>query len=335
MKQIMTGKVYSLSELEDIACNQLAKAGCDEANARAVAKTMVAAEADGCPSHGLFRMPGYMASLKSGKVRGNAAPRVTQQTGAVLRMDGDGGFLPLARDTAAPLIADLAKENGVAALAICNTYHFSALWMDLEEICKTGLAGMAFTNFLPFVAPAGGSKPLFGTNPMAFGWPRKSGQPMIFDQASSTMARGEVMIAARDGEKVPSGVGVDSSGNPTTDPNEILNGAMLTFGGYKGSSIALMVDLLAGALVGENSSFEAGRNDNGDGGPPKGGLFVVAFDAARISGSDTWDERGERLFSEIGSQGARLPADRRYENRAKAMRDGVTIPESVMRSFSE
>ena len=153
---------------------------------------------------------------------------------------------------------------------------------------------------------------------------------MVFDQASSMMARGEIQIAARDGHEVPPGAGIDSQGNPTTDPNEILKGAQLAFGGYKGASIALMIDLLAGPLIGEVTSYEAGEQDNKDGGPPTGGEFMMALDPARFGDPDNVHEHAERLFARmLDQEGTRLPGDRRYVNREKTRTDGIEIPQSL------
>jgi delta1-piperideine-2-carboxylate reductase len=316
-----------LQAVEAMALACLGHNGCDDRNAQAVASVIVAAEADGCPSHGLFRLPGYVASLRSGKVNGKANPRIVERRGGFVRVDGDSGFAPLAHLAGQPALVETAHSQGVGVLALVNMYHFSALWIDLEPICSRELCAFAFTSYLPVVAPAGGTKPLFGTNPMAFGLPRQTRPPMIFDQASSVMARGEVMLAAHDGHRVKEGVGIDATGAPTTDPHAILGGAMLPFGGYKGSAIALMVELVAGALIGEQFSFEAGANDNADGGPPRGGELVLAISPLLLSsGRANWRERGEAMFAELGKQsGAQLSADRRYANRVKSQRDGVTV----------
>ena len=138
----------------------------------------------------------------------------------------------------------------------------------MEALAERGLVGFAFVAAMSYVAPAGGTKPLYGTNQMSFAWPRDGGRPpLVFDQASSAIARGEIMIHQRDGEPLPEAWGIDADGNPTTDPAAALKGAQLPFGGYKGASIALMIELLAGALVGDLFSFEASEVGPGDGGP--------------------------------------------------------------------
>jgi len=326
----------TLSEVHQLAVNCLKTNGCDDENANAVADTVTAAERDGAASHGLFRMPGYVATLKSGKVNGNARPQLAELSPGVLQMNGDGGFAPYAHQQSREAFAQCARKQGVAALAIVNTHHFSALWAEVEPLATDGLCAFAFTAFKPAMAPAGGRKPLFGTNPMAFGWPRVGKPPVVFDQATAAMARGEVMIAARDGHELPSGVGVDGDGNPTTDPDAVLKGALLPFGGHKGSSIAMMIELLVAGLIGEAFSFEAAARDNNDGGPPQGGELMLAMDPGKFGDADGWADHAEALFTEMTSQeGVRLPADRRYTNREKSIRDGVMIPESLHATIKE
>jgi len=317
----------TIADIGRIAQSALEKAGCNTAHASAVAKVMAGADRDGCASHGLFRLGGYLAALRSGKVDGAARPSVTRLAPSVIQVDGHRGFAPLAMAKARETLAPIAREQGVAAAALVNVHHFSALWVDIEPLVEAGLAAMCFTAYMPAVAPAGAPKPFFGTNPMAFGWPRSDGTTMIFDQASAAMARGEIMIAARDGHELPPGIGVDSEGKPTTDPAAILKGVQLTFGGYKGSAIALMVELLACGLIGQPFSVEAGDEDNRDGGPPRGGLFLLAFDPARFGDPEGWLTHSESFFERLTAlQGVRLPGDRRAKNRARIDREGTRLP---------
>jgi delta1-piperideine-2-carboxylate reductase len=186
---------------------------------------------------------------------------------------------------------------------------------------------MCFTAYMPAVAPFGARVPFFGTNPMAFGWPRAGGRTMIFDQASAAMARGDISIAARDGRTLPTGIGIDAAGEPTTDPAAVLKGAQLTFGGYKGTAIALMVELLAAGLIGQPFSFEAGDEDKKDGGPPRGGVFLLALDPAKFGDAQGWLEHCESFFARYAAlDGVRLPGDRRAANRDRIDRAGTDLP---------
>ncbi len=323
----------TLEDVRRLAKHSLTNHDVSDAQAIAVADNVTGAERDGCKSHGLFRIPGYVASVRSGKVTGTAVPTVHDLAPGVVQVNAENGFAPLAFEVGRQPLIDKARSQGIAALAITNNYHFAAVWPETESLAEDGLVAMAFVSSLSFVAPAGGTKPLYGTNPFAFAWPWADRPPMVFDQASSASARGEIQIHQRDGVPIPHGWGIDSEGKPTTDAAEILAGAQLPFGGYKGAAIALMVELMAGALIGDVFSFEASRAYNGDGGPSKGGECIIAIDPSRCvdgRGAAAQLAHAEGLFREILSQpGTRLPSDRRYEARSRTPTDGVHIPAAL------
>jgi len=305
----------SLQDIASLATRAFSQNGCDAENTAALVRTVVTAERDGSLSHGLFRVPGYVTSLRSGKVNGKASPKVTHKTPAIVNVHGDNGYAPLAIERGVPALAEAAKKLGVAVMATTHTHHFAALWPETEALAAQGLIGLACVCYMPFVAPAGGNKPLFGTNPISFAWPRPGQSPVVVDMATAAMALGEVQIAAREGHSVPLGTGLGADGKMTTDPNEIIKGMLLPFGGYKGSAIALMVELLAAGAVGERFSFEAAEADNKDGGPPRGGEFMLAISPQLLAGPD-WAEHCESFFRRFDAiEGARLPGSRRHANR--------------------
>jgi delta1-piperideine-2-carboxylate reductase len=301
--------------------------------AQAIANTITAAERDDCQSHGLFRLPGYVSSVRSGKVTPDAVPQLRELAPAIVQVDGQNGFAPLALRLGCSPLAEKARRHGIAALAVTRIYHFAALWPEVETLASQGLVALACTGAMSYVAPAGGSKPLYGTNPLAFGWPRAGYPPLVFDQASSASARGEIQLHLRDGTPIPEGWAIDAEGHPTTDPAAALAGAQLPFGGYKGAAIALMIELLAGALIGEVFSFEASERDNADGGPPVGGEFIIAIEPARCIGTGDRQRQlaqAEQLFARILAQdGTRLPSDRRYAARQRTPMEGITIPQAL------
>lgn len=304
----------SLDEIYDLAFRALSAAGADSDNAQAVADTVAKAERDGAHAHGLFRVPGYVAGLKSGKVNGCADPQPRQEA-AVIRCDGQGGYAPLALSRCFDMLADAAKSHGTAALALTRSHHFAALWPETEALASRGVAALACVSYMPSVAPAGGMAALFGTNPISFAWPRGDSPPLVFDMATAAMAKGEVQIAAREGRALPPGCALDAAGKPTTSPEEALKGSLLPFGGYKGSALSMMVELLAGALIGENFSFESLAEDNKDGAPPAGGEFILALSPQVIAGNG-WLPHAESFITRLESvPGARLPGARRLQNR--------------------
>ena len=306
----------TLDEIFELAKKILLVNGCDEETANILADLIMKAERDGSLSHGLFRLPAYVSGLKSGKINGKARPDVNKISPSVIKVSGNNCLAPMVLIKGLPELIKTAKENGVAVLAINNSHHMAAMWPETEAIAEEGLVAFACTSYKPAVAPAGAIKPLFGTNPISFAWPRPGKTPVVFDMATASMAMGEVQVAKREGHKVPLGTGLTKEGKETTDPGEIADGGvLLPFGGYKGSGIAMMVELLAGALVGDNFSFETADKDNNDGGPPSGGEFILAISPEKISNSG-WDKHADEFFKKMSSmEGVRLPGERRHNNR--------------------
>jgi delta1-piperideine-2-carboxylate reductase len=306
----------TLNEILDLAKKTLLTNGCDDETASILAELIMKAERDGSLSHGLFRLPAYVSGLKSGKINGKARPEVKKISPSVIKVLGNNCLAPMVLNKGLPELIRTAKENGVAVLAVNNSHHMAAMWPETEMVAEAGLVAFACTSYKPAVAPAGAIKPLFGTNPISFAWPRPGKTPVVFDMATASMAMGEVQVAKREGHKVSLGTGLTKDGKETTDPGEIADGGvLLPFGGYKGSGIAMMVELLAGALVGDNFSFETAAKDNNDGGPPSGGEFILAISPEKISGSG-WDKHADEFFNKMKSmEGVRLPGERRHKNR--------------------
>lgn len=322
----------TLSDAHSLANSILLHNGFSPDHAKAVSDTIVAGERDGCASHGLYRVLGCVSSLKAGKVVPDALPEVIDQAPSIVRVDAGGGFSQLAFQAALPLLQAKANRNGIAALAINHCVHFSALWVEIEQLAEAGLVALAFTPSHAWVAPAGGHQPVFGTNPIAFGWPRAGKQPYVFDFATSAIARGDIELHRRAGKAIPEGWGVDEQGKPSIDPNVVLDcGAMLTFGGHKGSALAAMVELIAGPLIGDLTSAESLAHADGSKSSPYHGELLIVLDPQRFLGDATDQHlaRAEAVFENIEGQGARLPSQRRYAARARSLEEGVEIPEAL------
>lgn len=303
------------------------RAGFSAAQADAIAPVIAAGERDACKSHGVYRIEGCLRSLKLGKVRPDADPQVIGAEGSVVRVDAQGGFSPLAFERGLPLLVERARAQGLAALVINDCFHFSALWVEVERLAAEGLAAIAMCPSYATVAPHGGTAPLLGTNPFAFGWPRPDGAaPYVFDFATSVAARGEIELHRRAGKPLPEGWALDASGQPTTDPQAALDGAMLPFGGHKGSAIATMIELLAGAMIGDLNSAEALDWLGTTAVAPKHGELIIAFDPARLAGGRRDPlAAGELVLAGIEAQGARLPSGRRRAARARSEAQGIAL----------
>lgn len=321
-------------DLQHLAEEVLAAQGFSQPQGAAIAAMMVAGQRDDCASHGIYRLLGIVKTLKAGKVVPDAEPTIEDVAPAIVRVDAGGGFSPLAFETGLPLLDAKARSCGLAALAINNCVHFSALWVEMEALTARGLVALACNPTQAYVAPAGGRRPLFGTNPLAFGWPRPEGPPFVFDFATSAVARGEIELHRRAGKALPEGWGVDAEGAPSNDARTVLEeGAMLTFGGHKGSALSAMIELLAGPLIGDLTSPESSAVDAGAGGLPYHGELILAFDPQRFLGIAVADyrQRAEQLFASIEAQGARLPSQRRYQARERnTTRGWLEVPDELL-----
>jgi delta1-piperideine-2-carboxylate reductase len=316
----------SLNELVVLLRSVFLNAGVSEMIAEILALNCAMCERDGSLSHGIFRIPGYLASLKSGWVDGRAIPAVEDAGPAFLRVDARNGFAQPSLAAARPLLIDKVRKAGAAVLAIRDSHHFSALWPDIEPFAREGLVAMAFVSGLACVLPAGGNKPVFGTNPIAFAAPVADSDPLVFDQATSAISNGDVRIAAREGAKISPGSGVDCHGRPTVDPTAILDGgALLPFGGHKGASIALMVEILASALTGGQFSSEVDFSTHPGAETPKTGQLLIVIDPGR-NGNATFSLRVQRLLTTLREAGQkRLPGERRYALRKASEKNGIPI----------
>lgn len=320
------------AELKALCHKVLTRHGFSKPHVEAISEALVAAEMSGSRSHGLYRLMGFVATLNNGGVMPKAVPVVEDAAPSVVKVDAKGGFSSLAFQQGAPELVSKAKANGIAILAINHCVHATALWVEIERLTREGLVAIACNPTQSYMAPHGGSQPLLGTNPIAFGWPRGDGNPYVFDFATSAIARGDIELHRRQGDEIPLGWGVDREGMPSQDPTEVLDhGAMLPFGEHKGSALAIMVELIAGPLIGDMLSIESTEHDQGKGSLPYHGELIIAMDPARLSGGNTQQHmlRSERLFDMVKQQGARLASERRYKARQTHQAQGVTLSRAL------
>jgi len=336
--QLTLQAVFDLSEAALIG------AGASALQAAAAARSIEGAEADGIRSVGLAYLPIYCAHVACGKVNGRAEPTWRQSRPAALIVDAANGFAHTAFEHALDPFADLAKRQGLAALAIIESSSAGVVAWFVERLAARNLIGLGFANSSPLMAPHGGSKPFFGTNPLAFAVPRPDQPALVVDQATSQVAYVTVKTAAENGEKIPLGWGLDRDGQPTTDPQAVLDGgSMAPSGGHKGMALALLVDVLAGGLAGPHFAYQASAFGNNDGGPPRVGQFFIAIDAGTFAPTDRLGadlaSRIEALLAAMTEQeGVRIPGENRLAHRQHAAVHGVDVPVdllSTIRGFAD
>jgi (2R)-3-sulfolactate dehydrogenase (NADP+) len=304
---------------------QFRSGGASPAAARSVARALVMAEVDGLKGHGLSRIPTYLTLLKAGKIVGDAKPTITRTAPGVLMVDAAHGFAYPAIDLALKKLVPLARKQGIAAVGIHRSNHCGAAGHHVEKLAEAGLVALMFANTPAAIAPWGGSRPVFGTNPIAFAAPLAGEAPIVVDLAVSKVARGPIVAASQKGEPIPEGWALDADGQPTTSAAAALKGTMIPLGDAKGAALALMVEVLGAALMGTNLAFEASSFIDDKGGPPATGQLIIAINPAMFGGA-AFVTRMAALAGAITDQpGARLPGARRLALREKAARDGVTV----------
>ncbi len=321
---------FTQAELVAIALRALERAGASPAMAAAAARALVYADARGLASHGVSRVPQYAAHLKNGRADGAAQPEVVHARGGAVLVDARCALAFGACALAVDEAIARARESGIAFAGVTNSHHFGVAAYFLEPVAAAGLVGLAFGNSPAAMPAAGGKRPLFGTNPIAAVFPRRAGAPLVIDLSLSEVARGKLMIAAKEGRSIPLGWALDSEGRPTTNPHAGLEGSMLPLGGTKGALLALVVELIVTALTGAAFGFEASSFFVAEGNRPRLGQAFVVVDPEALAGRDVFFARVEALIAEMTKDpGVRLPGDRRGALAAKAARDGIEIPQSL------
>jgi delta1-piperideine-2-carboxylate reductase len=316
----------SFDELSQLIERVFIRLGLEATGARQVAKVVAAAERDGSYSHGLSRIGGYVSTLKSGWVNLSARPRVTDIAPGLVLTDADNGYSQIALADSRKLLVEKVRQQGIAGLAIRNLHHFAALWPDVETFAEEKLIALTTLNTRSYMIVWGGNKKILGTNPMAFACPRREKSPVVWDQASSPMSQGDVLLASKDKRKLPLGFAVDADGNATVDPDAFLGGgAFLPFGGHKGSAIAFMIEILSAAVTGGRFGFDDRVAEFPGGRTSHAGQFIMLLDPVRTAGLDFFD-RVEDLLAHLQASGAkRLPGDRRYAQRLRSLSEGIPV----------
>ncbi len=251
-------KTLQITEKEawDLAFNALRNNQTSEHNAKEVADALINAEFDGQAGHGLSRIPSYVEQLTAGKVKGNVAPSLLSSKGSVIRVDAENGFAFPAISLAIKEITSTCKKYGIAAASVSRSHHFGQAGRHVERLAEQGLIGLMFGNTPKAIPPWGGSKPLFGTNPIAFSAPRDNDAPMVIDMSLSKVARGKVMLANQQNEKIPEGWAIDTEGKPTTDPKKALAGPFFPIGNARESVRVVGRDTFGPGLPVSNLVFE-------------------------------------------------------------------------------
>ena len=321
----------SIADLDRLMRDALEASGASAENSASVARALTAAEIDGQKGHGLSRVASYAAQVRIGKIAGYAVPLKAAGKPGTILIDAAHGFAYPALDLAVAALPPMARSQGIAAAGITRSHHAGALGLVAERIAQDGCLALVFANTPSAMAAWGGTRAVFGTNPIAFAAPRPDAFPIVVDLALSEVARAKIVSAAQLDKSIPEGWAVDAAGRPTTDAKAALAGTLLPAGGAKGAALALMVEVLAAALTGSRMAFEASSFLDDKGPPPGAGQLIIAIDASAFAGRDAFAKRIATLAAAItGEAGVRMPGNRRVALRQNASMNGVLVDAKVL-----
>lgn len=247
---------FSIEHLQSFSTAVLLDVGSPPDEAQRVAECLVAADARGLPSHGLMRLPLYVAAVEAGGIVAGAPMSWVHEFGATATLDAAFGFGHTAVALATDRAATLATAHGCGIVGVRRSTHFGMGAPWIERLANRGLVGVLVSNTGPSMAPFGTSEPLLGTNPIAIGAPVEGRPPVVLDMATSAGAYGSIVSAAANEQTIPDGWALDHDGLPTTDPRAALDGVLRPFGGHKGSGLAIAIEILAAALPGAALSHQ-------------------------------------------------------------------------------
>ena len=326
-----------IAEIQVLVSRQLQNAGASVATADCTARALVLAESQGLGSHGLSRVGQYSTHLRNGRANGAAVPQVLQRRGGALVIDAQEGLAFPACELAVQEAVAAARTHGVAIVGVVRSHHCGVVVDHLRAAAEAGMVAIGFANSPAAMPAAGGKHPIFGTNPVAAIFPRRGAAPLMIDLSLSEVARGKLMVAAKEGRAIPAGWALDAAGQPTTDAKAGLAGSMLPLGAAtspKGAMLALVVELLVTAVIGAQFGFEASSFFVDEGNRPGIGQAFIVIDPGALAGREHFLDRIELLVAEmLKDEGVRLPGARREALRLKALAEGIEVPDAMVAAW--
>jgi (2R)-3-sulfolactate dehydrogenase (NADP+) len=324
-------------ELFQLAREALLRAGAHETMAETAAQHLVRAEEQGLPTHGMSRVPFYCSMLRNGRADGKARPSMAADKAAVCLIDNADGLPYESAAWAIEEVIQRARRNGIGFAGIRNSAHVGVLGIHLLKVAAAGMVGVAFTNSPAAIPAWGGKKALFGTDPVAFAFPRKGAQPIVVDLALTTVTRGKIMVAMQKGEKIPEGWALDRHGKPTTDPKEAIErGTLFPIGGTKGAMLALAFELVCAALTGAAIGPEADSFFSEQGNKPRIGQAFLAIDPGALAGMEKYFERVETVVRcMLADKGVRLPGSKRFASEKKLQQEGIEVADDLLAKIEQ
>jgi LDH2 family malate/lactate/ureidoglycolate dehydrogenase len=328
--------VYSAEALNSFIEHILISHNIEKEDAKVVADSLVRADLEGISSHGIGRLPIYSKRLKEGRINPTPSVTIEKKALSVLAVNGDNGLGQIVSYKGIKEGINIAKETGIAAIAIRNSNHFGCASYYCKLACDENLAAIILTNSPPGIPPWGGKKAFFGTNPIAFGFPVKNGPDVMIDMSASVVARGKILEAAKEGKNIPKGWAIDAKGIDTEDPKEAINGAILPSGRVKGYGWALAVEILTGILTGAAFGPHVQNIYNDYDQLSNIGHFFIIVDIEKFMPFDHFTSLLEKLLFEMkdtpnkeGVQTILYPGERREKSYKDKLISGIYLSREV------
>ena len=333
--------MYQEQKLHSHCVESLCAVGASRDEAETVASVLLNADKRGVHSHGVVRVEGYARCLKSGGVKGGAAPTVVSEGPGFALLDANGSLGIPVSVKAANLAIEKAKQTGTGLVNVRGSHHHGACGYYSLMMASQGLIGLAMSTGDIIMAAAGTAEDSIGNNPFSYAVPAGRYGNICYDIAMSTVAMGKIAIAADEGKSIPLGWMLDKDGNPTTDPNVYkYGGTMVPFGGYKGSGLSMMVESLAGILSGaallkDIHAWNCDPEKNGN-----VGHCFLAIDPAKINPGFDVSARAEEMISQLkahkkapGVEKIYFPGEIEQEKLERADQFGLELPEGTIHAL--
>lgn len=328
--------LYEAGKLKSFCENVFKTIGVQNDNAYNAADAIIRANLEGIDSHGISRLGIYAKRMREGRINPKPNIKIEKKGESVLTVDGDNGLGQIVSARAIEEGISLVKKTGSVAIAVRNSNHFGTASYYCQKAAKEGVVALAFTNSPPGIPPWGGKKAFFGTNPIAFGFPNGTNAPIIIDMSTSVVARGKIILAAKQNQPIPMGWAINEKGEDTENPHEALKGAVLPIGGAKGYALALAVEVLTGILSGAAFGPHVNNIYNEKSDKANVGHFFVLLDVEKFMPLETFNQLVNGFIEEIksiptneGVDEILYPGERREREFRKRLEEGIYISEEV------
>lgn len=318
----------SIENLSEVVTEVLTKVGVSDDDAAIILDTILFANRRGVATHGVGRLPLYVHKIAAGHYNPKNEIEVLADNAAYALLDANNGFGQVVACKATKMAIEKAKLYGVAVVGVRNSNNFGTAGYFGDMAARQGCAAMVYANAAPAIAPTGGNKTIFGTNPLCYAFPgNETHYPILLDMATTVVARGKIRLAAKNEDKIPLDWAIGPDGRPTDDPNVALKGSLLPIGGYKGYGLSMFVDIFAGMLTGSHYAGEVKNLSKMDEDSGNGHLFIV-IDVDKFMSEEQKQERIAHFYESVKACGEEgkvfMPGEIEY-NKLKDAANTVSI----------